>query len=65
MNRELNLRKFELKSEFIETIYFGGGTPSLLTPEEIESILKTILMISVVLHPEITLSKPDDIMRVT
>ena len=39
---ELVLRKDELKSEFIETIYFGGGTPSLLTKEELASIMSTI-----------------------
>src|SRR5438876_10041582 len=26
----------------VETIYFGGGTPSLLAPEQIERILKAI-----------------------
>jgi oxygen-independent coproporphyrinogen-3 oxidase len=26
----------------IDTIYFGGGTPSLLTPEQVEAILKTV-----------------------
>lgn len=39
---ELVLRKDELKAEFIETIYFGGGTPSLLTKEELASIMSTI-----------------------
>src|SRR3954454_17276971 len=24
---------------FIDTIYFGGGTPSLLTPEQVERIM--------------------------
>ena len=63
INKELSLRKSEFKSESIETIYFGGGTPSLLTPEEIESILKTIFNdFEVVLHPEITFEvNPDDI----
>ncbi len=27
-------------NEIINTIYFGGGTPSILSPEEIENILK-------------------------
>lgn len=30
----------EYKGENLKTLYFGGGTPSLLTIEEIESILK-------------------------
>ncbi len=41
INREIELRKNEL-NESIETIYFGGGTPSLLTEEELSSILETI-----------------------
>lgn len=63
INKELFLRKSELKSEFIETIYFGGGTPSLLCPDEIRSILKTIFNdFEVVLNPEITFEvNPDDI----
>ena len=63
INKELFLRKSELKSEFIETIYFGGGTPSLLSPDEIISILKTIFNdFEVVLNPEITFEvNPDDI----
>ncbi len=41
INREIELRKNELNAS-IETIYFGGGTPSLLTKEELSSILETI-----------------------
>ena len=39
--KELSLRKQEL-THTIETIYFGGGTPSLLTPQEINLILDTV-----------------------
>jgi oxygen-independent coproporphyrinogen-3 oxidase len=39
--KELLLRKQEL-TQTIETIYFGGGTPSLLTPQEIDLILETV-----------------------
>lgn len=39
---ELVLRKNEFKNEKIETIYFGGGTPSLLTIEEIQFLLAAI-----------------------
>ena len=34
--KELQLRKGEIKAK-IQTIYLGGGTPSLLSSEEIES----------------------------
>lgn len=41
INLELALRSKELK-EPVETIYFGGGTPSLLTEIELNSILDII-----------------------
>jgi oxygen-independent coproporphyrinogen-3 oxidase len=49
--------------ESIETIYFGGGTPSLCTRDELESILKKINATFCVEHDaEITLeANPDDI----
>lgn len=67
MQKELVLRKDELKNETIETIYFGGGTPSLLSTEEIQSILKTIEEnYSVIEDPEITLeANPDDLSEAT
>jgi oxygen-independent coproporphyrinogen-3 oxidase len=63
MLHELELRKSELKNELIETIYFGGGTPSLLTQEEISSFIQKIRKIhSVCVNVEITLeANPDDI----
>lgn len=59
---ELSLRKDELKTE-INTIYFGGGTPSLLTSEELESIFKTVYSTYKVSEDaEITLeANPDDL----
>jgi len=40
---ELELRSGYLDGATIETVYFGGGTPSLLTAEEINRIFDTIL----------------------
>lgn len=39
---ELKVRSDYLENELIETIYFGGGTPSLLTKSQIDSILVCI-----------------------
>ncbi|MBS9773945.1 MAG: radical SAM family heme chaperone HemW [Tenacibaculum sp.] len=60
---EIKLRKNELKDEVIETIYFGGGTPSILNTSEIKHILKTVYdNFNIVKNPEITLeANPDDL----
>ena len=60
--KELSLRKQEL-TQTIETIYFGGGTPSLLTPQEINLILDTVYTYFTISDtPEITLeANPDDL----
>jgi oxygen-independent coproporphyrinogen III oxidase len=59
---ELVLRKGEIDGK-IETIYFGGGTPSLLTKEELDLIFKTIYEnFTVSKSPEVTLeANPDDL----
>ncbi len=59
---ELVLRKNELIQP-IETIYFGGGTPSLLTIEELQLLIDTIYQnYKVIENPEITLeANPDDL----
>ncbi|MFN0728001.1 radical SAM family heme chaperone HemW [Polaribacter gochangensis] len=61
--KELEIRKDELQNETIETIYFGGGTPSLLSVDEIESIIDAInTNYKVIENPEITLeANPDDL----
>src|SRR5262245_37154291 len=44
------------KSVHIDTIYFGGGTPSLLTPKQVDKILKSIdTWFDVGSSPEITM----------
>ena len=59
---ELAMRKQEI-IEPIETIYFGGGTPSIVSPSQIQLLLETIhTHYAVVQQPEITLeANPDDI----
>ncbi len=63
---ELELRKEELQNQTIETIYFGGGTPSLLTNEELELLIEAVYNNYQVIHnPEITLeANPDDLLSV-
>lgn len=60
---ELQLRAGQFQNETIETIYFGGGTPSVLTTEEIRFLLDAVYKnYSVADNPEITLeANPDDL----
>lgn len=61
--RELQLRKNEFKDEVVETIYFGGGTPSLLKINELQSLIDEVHRnYSITERPEITLeANPDDL----
>ena len=61
--KEIIIRQNETNNEIIETIYFGGGTPSLLTEREIDKILQTIYKhYRVDSQAEITLeANPDDL----
>ena len=61
--KELRLRKNESENEIIETIYFGGGTPSVLTTEEINFLIAEVYTnYAVAENPEITLeANPDDL----
>ncbi len=46
----------------VRTIYFGGGSPSLLTPRQVESILEAIYQTFQVEAEEITIEmNPDDV----
>lgn len=60
---ELWLRRDYLGDQQIETIYFGGGTPSLLSPKQIEGLLNACKGLFSVNHDaEITLeANPDDL----
>lgn len=63
LQSELILRSQELEGQKVNTIYFGGGTPSLLTAEEISSLLINIEKhYSIAKNAEITLeANPDDL----
>lgn len=59
---ELNLRSEYLQGEVIQTVYFGGGTPSLLTPKMINQILEKIHTTFSCEIKEVTLeANPDDL----
>jgi oxygen-independent coproporphyrinogen-3 oxidase len=59
---ELKLRKDYLKGEALETIYFGGGTPSLVPAEYLEKILDQISQLFPGRKQEVTLeANPDDL----
>ncbi len=61
--KELELRKDEFKNTTVETIYFGGGTPSVLSTKELQLLIDTVyLNYKVTDSPEITLeANPDDL----
>lgn len=61
--KEIRLQKGYLNGETVETVYFGGGTPSLLTGEEVNSIIDAISdMHTISGDAEITLeANPDDL----
>lgn len=63
ISRELTIQKGYTGNEPIETIYLGGGTPSLLTGTELETILESVRQnFEVVRLPEISLeANPDDL----
>lgn len=61
--KELRLRKNYLSNSAVSTVYFGGGTPSILDREEIDLLLKEVRsLFSVTADAEITLeANPDDL----
>lgn len=65
LKKEMVLRKEEFKHEVVETIYFGGGTPSVLRISEINDLIHTVYSnYQVAEKPEITLeANPDDLTR--
>ena len=60
---EIKLRKREFENEIVETIYFGGGTPSILQITDLRFLIETVYdNYSIIENPEITLeANPDDL----
>lgn len=65
LQREIGSRTNEISDQKIETIYLGGGTPSILTADEVKMIIEWIYnQFNVVNEPEITLeANPDDLTK--
>ena len=61
--REMEIRRDAWRDEVFDTVYLGGGTPSLLQPDELKLLFDGIYrFFSVSEHPEITLeANPDDL----
>lgn len=61
--KEIAMRKSEFENEIVETIYFGGGTPSVLSSFEINFLIEEVYKnYKVSENPEITLeANPDDL----
>ena len=60
---ELILRKNYLKNDIVETIYFGGGTPSILDNTELAKIIECVFKhYNIFNKPEVTIeSNPNDL----
>lgn len=63
IHEELQLQRPYLENQTVETIYFGGGTPSLLSASELDKIIDTVHQnFEVSDQAEITLeANPDDL----
>ena len=63
LQKEIINRKGELENEVINTIYFGGGTPSRLQPTHFDLIFEKIFTnYTVASDAEITIeANPDDL----
>ena len=61
--KELQFRKDYLNNAPIDTIYFGGGTPSILNFDQFKAIFDVIYkLFTIADHPEITFeANPDDL----
>jgi oxygen-independent coproporphyrinogen-3 oxidase len=64
--KEIQLRKSEFQNDIVETIYFGGGTPSILEISDLKFLIDSVYKnYKVVENPEITVeANPDDLSEV-
>jgi oxygen-independent coproporphyrinogen-3 oxidase len=65
--KEIQMRKKEFENETIETIYFGGGTPSILQIADLRFLIEEVRKnYNVAENPEITLeANPDDLISLS
>ena len=61
--KEIEMRKSEFQEEIVETIYFGGGTPSILEISDLKFLIDAVYRnFKVAENPEITVeANPDDL----
>lgn len=65
LHREITLQKGYLHDEEVQTIYFGGGTPSMLSADEIKTILQNLRQ-HYTIHREVEITlegNPDDLTK--
>ena len=64
--KEIEMRKNEFQNDIVETIYFGGGTPSILQIADLRFLIDAVYRnYKVVSTPEITVeANPDDLSEV-
>ena len=63
LTKEMEMRKNEFQDEIVETIYFGGGTPSILEISDLKLLIDEVYRnYKVSENPEITVeANPDDL----
>ena len=61
--KEMEMRKSEFQDDIVETIYFGGGTPSILQIADLRFLIDEVHRnFKVIQNPEITVeANPDDL----
>lgn len=61
--QEMKLRQLYLQGQYVSTVYFGGGTPSLLSDTELQQIMEMLhQLFNITRDAEITLeANPDDL----